>query len=86
MLRDVGVFRLVFMMEECVTVMNFPKEGSPLVFMERFLLGNQPCLFGKAWTEGWKARKLWLTSAGKPNLDYLSSEFGVCMLYIPPVL
>ncbi len=57
------------------SVRRFPKWGNFLTFAEEFLLQNEPCLFGKERTQGWKARALW-QKEGRPDLDYLAREFG----------
>ena len=46
------------------------------MFVEEFLLKNEPCIFGESVTKNWKARRLWLGEGGRPDFDYLIKEFG----------
>ena len=55
-----------------ITVLS---DANFLVFVE-FMLKNEPCIFGERFTKDWKSRKLW-QKAGKPDLEYLSREFGM---------
>ena len=57
------------------TLRYFPESGDYLTFVEEFLLKNEPCLFRETLTRGWRARREWQRN-GKPDLDYLASEFG----------
>jgi len=44
-------------------------------FFEFFLETNQLCIFSTELTQHWRSRKEWVKD-GKPDLDYLSKEFG----------
>ena len=44
-------------------------------FSEYFLEANQLCIFSSELTQHWRSRKEWVKD-GKPDLDYLSKEFG----------
>ncbi|XP_020620520.1 jmjC domain-containing protein 4-like isoform X2 [Orbicella faveolata] len=44
-------------------------------FFEFFLETNQLCIFSSELTQHWRSRKEWVKD-GKPDLDYLSKEFG----------
>ena len=52
-----------------------------MTFVEKFLSKNEPCLFGSELTSSWKARHLW-QKEGKPDLEYLSKEFGTLLILI----
>ncbi|XP_008838072.1 2-oxoglutarate and iron-dependent oxygenase JMJD4 [Nannospalax galili] len=45
-------------------------------FVKGFLLPNLPCVFSSAFTEGWGSRRRWVTSAGKPDFEYLLQKYG----------
>jgi hypothetical protein len=45
-------------------------------FYNEFLVKNIICLFDKELTQNWKSRREWLTSNGRPNLDFLDKTFG----------
>lgn len=47
------------------------------MFVEEFLLENEPCIFGESVTKDWKARRLWLGEGGRPDFEYLMKEFGM---------
>ena len=44
-------------------------------FFEVFLETNQLCIFSSQLTQHWRSRKEWVKD-GKPDLDFLSKEFG----------
>lgn len=44
-------------------------------FFRDFLKANQLCIFSSELTQHWRSRKEWVED-GKPNLDFLSNEFG----------
>ena len=44
-------------------------------FFYFFLKTNQPCIFSSELTQHWRSRKEWVKD-GKPDLDYVSKEFG----------
>ena len=54
-----------------------PEGGNCLMFVEEFLLENEPCIFGESVTKNWKARRLWLGKGGRPDFEYLMKEFGM---------
>lgn len=45
-------------------------------FFRDFLEANKVCIFSSELTEHWRSRKEWVTADGKPNLEFLSNEFG----------
>ncbi|KAG8509271.1 2-oxoglutarate and iron-dependent oxygenase JMJD4 [Galemys pyrenaicus] len=45
-------------------------------FVRRYLLPNRPCVFSRAFTDGWGGRRRWVTPAGTPDFDYLLRRFG----------
>lgn len=47
------------------------------MFVEEFLLKNEPCIFGESVTMEWKARRLWQGEGGRPVFEYLLKEFGM---------
>lgn len=63
------------------TIRRFPESGDYLTFVEEFLLKNEPCMFSEAVTRGWRARRDWQRD-GKPDLDYLATEFGTPAMHI----
>ena len=74
------------MSEQQLSVAKFPAGGSFEYFVEEFLLNNRPCLFDESLTRQWPSRQLWVDDQGRPNLDYLSKEYGMCvctLVYIP---
>lgn len=50
-------------------------EGSYDEFFHQYLLTNEPCIIRNV-TNDWKSAKLWITNEGKPNIDYLKSQYG----------
>lgn len=44
-------------------------------FFRDFLEANQLCIFSSELTQHWRSRQEWVED-GKPNLDFLSNEFG----------
>ncbi|XP_059126757.1 2-oxoglutarate and iron-dependent oxygenase JMJD4 [Peromyscus eremicus] len=59
-----------------VTFIQAPDAFSYADFVKGFLLPNQPCVFSSAFTEGWGSRRRWVTSAGKPDFEYLLQKYG----------
>ena len=52
---------------------------SPISYEEfflKYLIPNKPCLFGPWATADWRSVKEWVTSEGKPDLEFLSEKFG----------
>ena len=62
---------------------HFPEEGSYQEFIEKCLLKNEPCLFGKWATSNWGARKRWVRSDGTPNFTSLVEQFGNQSILVP---
>ncbi|KAH0506300.1 JmjC domain-containing protein 4 [Microtus ochrogaster] len=59
-----------------VTFIQSPDAFSYADFVKGFLLPNLPCVFSSAFTESWGSRRRWVTSAGKPDFDYLLQKYG----------
>jgi len=59
------------------SIKRFPESGTFLMFVEEFLLKNEPCIFGESVTMEWKARRLWQGEGGRPDIEYLLKEFGM---------
>lgn len=59
-----------------VTFIQSPDAFSYADFVKGFLLPNMPCVFSSAFTESWGSRRRWVTSAGKPDFDYLMQKYG----------
>lgn len=60
-----------------VTFIQTPDAFSYADFVKGFLLPNLPCVFSSAFTEGWGSRRLWVTSEGKPDFEYLLQKYGM---------
>nr|XP_006820145.1 PREDICTED: jmjC domain-containing protein 4-like [Saccoglossus kowalevskii] len=45
-------------------------------FFVKYMLPNQPCLFGSQVTSCWKSVKDWVTEEGRPNFKFLQDRFG----------
>ena len=67
------------MAENTVTVVRISAKACTYgEFCEKFLLQNEPCVFGEDLTEYWPCRTEWILPTGELDLDKLSSLYGRC--------
>lgn len=45
-------------------------------FFEKYMLPNRACVLGSWATADWRSRRDWVTTEGRPCLDFLKSQFG----------
>jgi len=48
-------------------------------FQDLYLSQNRLCIFSPIFTDDWRSRHEWVMN-GKPNLEYLSEQFGNCTI------